>query len=215
MNIPALVTEIEARVQSLRVRNAPALRSLRREYSRRLKNAPAGAIVEVAAMLIERRRVHRFIGDELIASRADALQSLGQVEIERLGADISSWDEVDCFASYLAGPAWREGRLEDATMIRWAKSKDRWRRRAAIVSTVPLNVKARGGAGDVRRTLLVCRLLLDDRDDMVVKAISWALRALAKRDARAVERFVTQNEARLAPQVRREIARKLTTGRKD
>ncbi len=32
----------------------------------------------------------------------------------------------------------------------------------------------------------MCALLVTDRDDMVVKALSWALRDLAKRDPGAV-----------------------------
>ena len=59
---------------------------------------------------------------------------------------------------------------------RWTESPDRWWRRAALVATVPLNVAAQGGTGDATRTLRVCELLVDDRDDMVVKAMSWALR---------------------------------------
>jgi hypothetical protein len=46
------------------------------------------------------------------------------------------------------------------------------------VSTVALNVRSRGGSGDVPRTLAVCRFLVADPDDMAVKALSWALREL-------------------------------------
>jgi 3-methyladenine DNA glycosylase AlkD len=214
MNVTALVAEIEAEVEATPVRNAAALRALRRKYSKRLMNTSATEVVEIAATLIHRRRVHRFVGDELIASRRDALHTLGRAELERLGAGMSSWDEVDCFACYLAGPAWRESQVDDGTIIRWAKSKDRWWRRAALVSTVPLNVKARGGAGDALRTLRICSVLIDDRDEMVVKAMSWALRALVARDAEAAQRFLTENEARLAARVRREVRQKLTTGTK-
>jgi len=49
---------------------------------------------------------------------------------------------------------------------------DRWWRRAALVSTVPLKVDSSGG--DVARTLEVCRLLVTDRDDYGIKAMSWA-----------------------------------------
>lgn len=42
------------------------------------------------------------------------------------------------------------------------------------------------------RTLKVCRVLAADRDDMVEKAMSWALRELSKRDRPAVEVFVAQ-----------------------
>jgi 3-methyladenine DNA glycosylase AlkD len=76
-------------------------------------------------------------------------------------------------------------------------------------------VKARGGKGDARRTLRICAMLLDDRDDMVVKALSWALRALAGCDPAAVQLFVKENESRLAPLVRREVRNKLATGLKN
>ena len=215
MNIAALVAEIEAQVESMPVRNASALRVLRREYSKRTQALSAGDVVNIAAALISRRRVHRFIGDELIASRPDALRTLGQTQLEELGSGISSWDEVDCFACYLSGPSWREGLIDDKTVMDWTQSKDRWWRRAALVSTVPLNVKARGGRGDAHRTLRICTLLIDDRDEMVVKAMSWALRALVERDADAVRHFVEENEERLSAMVRREVRHKLATGRKN
>ena len=91
---------------------------------------------------------------------------------------------------------------------------DPWRR-AALVSTVPLNLRAAGGTGDSRRTLNVCRLLVDDRDDMVVKALSWALRALVIWDADAVRSFLDDNGMRLAARVQREVTNKLETGLKN
>ena len=215
MNIASFVEEVEARVHGMAVRNTPALRSVRREFSKRLQTVPAGDVVDIAAALIAHGRVHRFIADELVASRADALATLDVAQLERLGAGISSWDRVDCFACYLSGPAWRAGRIGDKVIVEWAGSQDRWWRRAALVSTVPLNVKARGGLGDARRTLRICRLLITDRDEMVVKALSWALRALAVRDPAAVRQLVEENEARLAALVCREVRRKLQTGRKN
>ena len=80
---------------------------------------------------------------------------------------------------------------------------------------VPLNSKARGGTGDTRRTLQVCELLLHDRDDMVVKAMSWSLRELAKRDVAAVDRFLSEHQNVLAPRVSREVGNKLRTGLKN
>jgi 3-methyladenine DNA glycosylase AlkD len=76
---------------------------------------------------------------------------------------------------------------------------------------VPLNVKARGGRGDAQRTLRVCTLLMDDRDDMIVKALSWALRALVTRDPDSVKQFLEQNQTRLPALVRREVRNKLAT----
>lgn len=215
MNVKALVEEIETRAERMRVRNAPALRTLRREYSKRSKELPAQDVIKIAMAIVEHRRVHRFVGDELIATRTDALKLLDRKTLERLGSNLSSWDQVDSFACYLSGPAWREGQIDDQTITEWARSKDRWWRRAALVSTVPLNVKARGGQGDTRRTLKICSLLMRDRDEMIVKALSWALRSLAQWDRGAVQRFVDKNEAQLPALVKREVRNKLVTGRKN
>ena len=104
--------------------------------------------------------------------------------------------------------------MSDATIERWVRSKDRWWRRAGVVSTVPLNARARGGTGETTRTLRVAAVALDDRDPMVVKALSWALRELAKRDPSAVRAFLAAHGDALAPLVRREVANKLDTGLK-
>jgi 3-methyladenine DNA glycosylase AlkD len=152
---------------------------------------------------------------ELIKSHRGAFRSLGEAELEELGRGISSWWSVDSFARTLAGPAWLKGQVSDALIHRWAHSEDRWWRRAALVSTVALNVRSHGGHGDVPRTLQVCRLLLDDSDDMVVKAMSWALRELVVHDAEAVQEFMREHEDVLAARVRREVRNKLVSGLKN
>jgi 3-methyladenine DNA glycosylase AlkD len=73
---------------------------------------------------------------------------------------------------------------------------------------------ADGGHGDPVRTLAICRRLVHDRDDMVEKALSWSLRALAARDRTAVEQFLAAENAALAARVKREVRNKLATGLK-
>jgi 3-methyladenine DNA glycosylase AlkD len=76
-------------------------------------------------------------------------------------------------------------------------------------------MRSRGGEGDAERTLAICALCAEDRGDMVVKACSWALRALGPRDPAAVRAFVRQHETALAPRVLREVRNKLQSGRKN
>lgn len=154
------------------------------------------------------------IACELILHRPDALASIRAKDLERLGRSMASWGEVDTFACYVAGRVWRAGQIEDSVVLGWAASDNRWWRRAALVSTVPLNVRAQGGDGDAKRTLRICRRLADDRDPMVVKAMSWALRELAVRDAAKVRTFLQRHVSRLAPRVTREVQSKLESGRK-
>jgi len=192
------------------------LRRLRREYSRRIAKLSGEAVIDLGLQLLKRNSfVLRFFAYELIQHHGSAPALLNSRILRLLGEGIDSWYAVDTFACYLSGPAWRARLVPDSVIVSWARSKDRWWRRAAVVSTVALNNKARGGKGDSCRTLQICRLVVDDRDDMVVKALSWSLRELSKRDGSLVEEFISENETRLAARVLREVRNKLKTGLKN
>jgi 3-methyladenine DNA glycosylase AlkD len=149
----------------------------------------------------------RFVAYELVLNHAPTLNSLTIAEVEALGDGIASWSDIDCFGCFISGPAWGARRLPDRLIQSWARSEDWCWRRAALVSTVPLR--------DTKRTLAICRLLVDDREDLVVKALSWALRALSKHDREAARRFLDDYRDRLAARVLREVGNKLTTGLKN
>jgi 3-methyladenine DNA glycosylase AlkD len=212
----AIAREIRLRLAALPAATIPEYRRLRRELSRELRDTPALAVIGASTILSQvPRRGHRFVAYEIVQQHPTAPARLDVRRLELLGRGISDWDEVDCFAVYLSGPAWRQRRIPDSAIHRWARSPDLWWRRAALVSTVPLNSRAHGGLGDARRTLRVCRMLEADRDPMIVKALSWALRALSRSDPAAVRRFVAERGAALAPLVRREVRNKLETGVKN
>jgi len=207
---------ITADLRALPELNVDAIRNVRRKFSTQLrKNSPAW-IIALSLRLVRRSAVvPRFFAYELIQHHKPALQSLNTAALEALGRGNDSWEKVDTFACYLAGPVWRERQISDNVIKGWARSTDRWWRRTALVSTVPLNNKARGGRGDSKRTLMICETLLADRDDMVVKSLSWALRELSKRDADSVNTFLQKHLDALAPRVVREVKNKLQTGLKN
>ncbi len=207
---------IAREIRAQKDRTARTLHALRRQLSERLAETDGRDVVQIALRLVELDEpACRFMGCALVHHHRDAAEKLRPKTIERLGKGINSWGDVDVFAGYVSGPAWRAGRLTDSHIERWARSKDRWWRRAALVSTVPLNRESLGGTGDTRRTLRVCRLLVDDRDDMVVKALSWALRELVRHDAQSVRRFLSTHKSDLAARVVREVGNKLSTGLKN
>ncbi len=206
--------EIDAEIRSLPVRNTRTMRNLRRKYSQIIRNATAGFVLQLAMDLCKFDG-YRWIGYELIRGHKAAFASLGPVELERLGQGINSWWTVDAFARTLSGPAWLTGQVPDQFILHWAEAKDHWWRRAALVSTVALNVRSQGGHGDVPRTLNICRVLAGDQDDMVAKALSWALRELVVHDPGAVKEFLDEQEQILAARVRREVSNKLRTGLKN
>jgi 3-methyladenine DNA glycosylase AlkD len=205
---------MDAEIRALPVRNAPNVRTVRRAYSRQLRQADATFVLDVARALLGTYG-QRWVAYELIRDHPEAFANIGAAELEELGQGIDSWGSVDAFARTLSGPAWLAGQVTDDLIHRWARSDDLWWRRAALVSTVALNMRSQGGPGDVPRTLAVCRMLVDDHEDMVIKALSWALRQLVVHDPAAVRAFLTEYADVLATRVAREVRNKLTTGLKN
>jgi 3-methyladenine DNA glycosylase AlkD len=211
-----VATNLIERLHQLSGRPTHEIRAARREFSKQLKSANASEVLAVAANLLETpSNAYRFVAYELILYHKSALAQVNARRLEDLGRGIQGWDQTDGFGTLLAGPVWRAQQISDSVIHKWARSNDRWWRRAALVATVPLNSKSRGGQGDARRTLAVCRMLESDRDPMVVKALSWALRALAKVDPQSVRRYVADRGDALPALVRREVRNKLTTGLKN
>jgi 3-methyladenine DNA glycosylase AlkD len=193
----------------------PKLRLVVRQFAERLRAEPPRAILGVALALVRGGTVEgRQVGYELISRRKDARELLTPRLVEQLGRGNDNWASVDGFAVFVSGPAWREGRVSDRDVVRWARSSNRWWRRTALASSVALNVAARGGRGDTRRTLLICSEFVGEHDSMLAKAVSWSLRSLVKHDSAAVRAFLDEHGADLPSIVRREVETKLRTGRK-
>jgi 3-methyladenine DNA glycosylase AlkD len=143
------------------------------------------------------------------------ISKLSYDDIIALSLYMDNWVSTDSFSMQISGPAWRLGILKDEQVCEWAMSPDRWWRRIALASTVGLNLKSQGGSGDTQRTIMICKMLIGDKDDMVVKAMSWALRELSKSDRGAVRDFLNSYESMLPGRVVREVSNKLNTGRKN
>jgi 3-methyladenine DNA glycosylase AlkD len=208
-----LASAIVAEIKSLSVRNTATIRAVRRKFSRNLDSASPAFVLRLATKLCKREE-YRWIAYELIQGHKPTFNRIGPKQMADLGKGINSWWTVDSFARTLSGPAWLNRQVPDRLILKWARSTDRWWRRAALVSTVALNVRSHGGKGDVPRTLRICRALANDQDDMVSKALSWALRELVVHDAKAVQDFLDEYDGALAPRVKREVRNKLRTGLK-
>ncbi len=206
-----VAAEIDRAVRALPVRNAANRDALRKTYSKRLDACSGAFVVDVGRALVGEYGRRSGVFYELIRHHPDASSRLGRAELEELGRGIDSWGSADSFARHLAGPAWVRGQIAFEDVRAWSEFPDRWWRRAALVATVGLNSRV---SGDAPRTLAICRRLIDDRDDMVVKAMSWALGELIAWDRDAVVAFLDKHEGWLAARVKREVRNKLETGLK-
>jgi 3-methyladenine DNA glycosylase AlkD len=89
---------------------------------------------------------------------------------------ISSWADHDGLAHYLIAPMIAADRTRVKHVFAWAKSRNRWRRRAACVALIQGHQQREF----FRDTVRLSDMLLSDEDDMVQKGLGWLLRVTAK-----------------------------------
>lgn len=136
---------------------------------------------------------HRFVGLAILVSQSTkqpgvaAAHYLAAVHRGR----VNNWDLVDSSAEFILGEYLLD-RPRDI-LFELASSSDLWERRVAIISTFGF-IKH----GDASTTLEIAALLLDDRQDLIHKAVGWMLREVGKRVDRALLiRFLDDNAARM------------------
>jgi len=93
---------------------------------------------------------------------------------------VSSWADHDALVHYLIAPMIVAKPARARRVFRWAKSRNRWHRRAACVALIQ-GTRHRMLFPEVIR---LSDLLLSDRNDMVQKGLGWLLRETAKADAK-------------------------------
>jgi 3-methyladenine DNA glycosylase AlkD len=93
---------------------------------------------------------------------------------------ISSWADHDGLVHCLISPMIAAKPARTRFVFRWAKSPNRWHRRAACVALI------RGARAKMLFPEIVklSDALLGDKDDMVQKGLGWLLRETAKFDAK-------------------------------
>lgn len=99
---------------------------------------------------------------------------------------VTNWAACDALLVTLVGPMIAADGGYLPRVWRWGRSRNRWHRRAAAVALVP-------SARQRRHLPAIFRLsscLLEDRDDMVQKAVGWLLREAGKAQPKPVVAYV-------------------------
>lgn len=99
---------------------------------------------------------------------------------------VNNWDLVDSSAPGIVGAHLAEG--DRGVLERLARSDSLWERRIAILATQHLI-----RLGDFATTLKIAEMLVDDRHDLIHKAVGWMLREVGNRDRAAAEGFLRRH----------------------
>jgi 3-methyladenine DNA glycosylase AlkD len=96
---------------------------------------------------------------------------------------INNWDLVDVTCPHVTGKYLID--KDRSILYKWAKSDDLWTKRIAIVSTFSFIRQ-----NDLEDTFKIAEILLQDKHDLIHKAVGWMLREAGKRDLEKEEIFL-------------------------
>ena len=99
---------------------------------------------------------------------------------------INNWDLVDSSAYHIVG-TYLEDR-DKKILYKLAQSDNLWERRIAIMSTFQFIRKHQFGD-----TLSLSAQLIDDKEDLIHKAVGWMLREIGKRDLAIEKAFMKKH----------------------
>ncbi|MFN7945637.1 MAG: DNA alkylation repair protein [Blastocatellia bacterium] len=166
---------------------APELRALARRYQ-------ATAEADVVRLLKSAWHEERIVALMILLHQFAKAEAMAQRRIYQLYLDstafINNWDLVDVSAPHIVGVY-----LHDKSrrpLYRLARSRSLWERRIAVLATFEF-IRQR----DFADALAIAKLLLEDREDLIHKAVGWMLREIGKRDLRAEETFLQEHYRRM------------------
>ena len=138
--------------------------------------------------ILEEKILAVFLLEKLLDDFDDAEFRLFESWLDR----ISSWADHDGLVHYLIAPMIAGKASRAARVFVWARSRNRWRRRAACVALIQ---------GTRRNMFLpqiirLSNMLLRDEDDMVQKGLGWLLRETVKHNARYAVRYLLEIRGR-------------------
>jgi 3-methyladenine DNA glycosylase AlkD len=173
----------------------PDAKRISREFFARVKDLPKEDVFEICELLHAGTKYEDhsvpFTWVDRLSSR---LEPSDFPMLERwLKKHVSNWAACDTLCTGALGsfmlrfPQF----LPKARM--WAKSSNRWQRRASAVVMIVPNRQGKC----VDEAFAIADVLLEDRDDMVQKGYGWMLKEIANREQRRVFDFVMARRDRM------------------
>ena len=184
-----------------------ALRGAAKDWLRAHPDLSRADLGRLAAALFRRRVFElRAFAVELLVARQKLLAAGDLDLLEDLLRRSRTWALVDAIAPHVVGPLAEREPAAERRLDRWAKARDFWLRRAALLT---LLVPLRRGAGDWPRFARYADAMLEEREFFIRKAIGWVLREVGKQRPRLVVEFLAPRLERVSGLTLREAVKHL------
>lgn len=183
----------------------PVLRKTAKKY----KNFSLKEIEEALKSPIHE---HRFIALVILTNQYKKADAKQKEKIFKFflknKKQVNNWDLVDCFAPNIIGDFLRDKDRE--LLYKLAQSKNLWQRRMAILATLAFIRQ-----DDFLDCLAISEILLNDKHDLIHKAVGWMLREIGKKDQKAEEIFLAKHYQKMPRVMLRYAIEKFSQEKKD
>ncbi|MBI1935644.1 DNA alkylation repair protein [Candidatus Woesearchaeota archaeon] len=102
----------------------------------------------------------------------------------------NNWDLIDCIADKLLGK--HIIGKDKSLLYEFAKSESLWDRRIAIIATFEFIRN-----GKFEDTIKISEILLNDKHDLIQKAVGWMLREAGKRNGKVLLKFLDRHHQKM------------------
>ena len=161
-------------------------------YAEHRANWSVGEAMALAdALIVDRFLETKAVGISVLARYRRSLTPalLPRWKAWLAGNHSSNWATTDAICGELIGPVLSAHPAKATVMRAWSKDRNMWVRRASIVGLIPL---ARTGQA-LDLVYEIAKRLHVDREDLIQKAVGWALREAGKTDPGRLERYLRAN----------------------
>ncbi len=183
-----------------------------RRLCKEFKDLP---ITETKKLIYSPIHEHRMAGLIILSNRYQKSspkdqQTIYGLYIKALNEEkINNWDLIDVTCGYIVGQYYLNRERSD--LINLANSDNLWKKRVAMISTLAFIME-----GDASTTITIAKILLNDRHDLIHKAVGWMLREAGKRvDEKILTSFLDQYAGTMPRTMLRYACEKLTREQKD
>jgi 3-methyladenine DNA glycosylase AlkD len=144
-------------------------------------------LYEIKKILYSRVHEERLCALLLLVEKFNKANDLEQKKIFdfyiKNAKQANNWDLVDLSAPKIVGKYLLD--KSKTILYKFAKSKNLWEKRISIVSTYTF-IKA----GEYKDTFKIAEILMNDKHDLIHKAVGWMLREVGKISQKDEEKFL-------------------------